>query len=240
MEALECITFDLDDTLWDHRRAQAQALEEVADEVVGGARVAEFIDLFHRHNGRLWREYRAGAVSADEVKQERFVRTLADVGADPARAAELVPWFLERYSRLPYLREGATEALDELASRARIGCVTDGFTAVQRVKLETTGIAHHFDFLLTAEEVGAAKPSEILYEAVARAAGCPPGDVVHVGDSYEKDVLGAARQGFRTVWIPHPEHEVRELAADDPRPDWQVAGLVELVGILAPDRVSDG
>jgi len=234
MAAPECITFDLDDTLWDHRRAQAQALQEVAGRVVPGSRVAEFVDRFHRHNGRLWREYRAGSVSADEVREERFVRTLADVGADPGRATELVPWFLERYSRLPYLREGAAETLRELAPGARLGCVTDGFTTTQRVKLETTGIAHHFDFVLTAEEVGAAKPSEVLYEAVARAAACGPTGVVHVGDSYEKDVLGAARQGFRTVWIPHPDHDTPELGTDDPRPDWQVHGLRELVGILAP------
>lgn len=232
MDTPDCITFDLDDTLWDHRRAQAQALEEVAAKVVAASRVADFVDRFHHHNGRLWEEYRAGTVSAKDVKQQRFVRTLDDLGADPGRAAELVPWFLDRYSRLPYLRDGAAETLRELASRTRLGCVTDGFTAIQRIKLETTGIAGCFDFLLTSDEVGAAKPSAMVYEAAARAAGCPPDRAVHVGDSYEKDVVGAARQGFRTVWIPHPEHSRPVLGADDPRPDWEVDELRQLGELL--------
>lgn len=234
MDVPECITFDLDDTLWDHRRAQAQALEEVAAKVVEAGRVGDFVERFHHHNGRLWEDYRAGVVSAEQVKEERFVRTLDDVGADAGLAGELVPWFLDRYSRLPYLRDGAEETLEALAARARLGCVTDGFTAVQRVKLETTGIASRFDFLLTAEDVGAAKPSAVLYGAVERAAGCTPARVVHVGDSYEKDVVGAARQGFRTVWIPHPEHRQPEIGSDVPRPDWRVVELRELAGILAP------
>lgn len=232
MDIPECITFDLDDTLWDHRRAQAQALEEVAAKIVAASRVAEFVERFHQHNGRLWEQYRAGTVSAKEVQEQRFVRTLADVGADPGRAASVVPWFLERYSRLPYLREGADETLRALAARMRLGCVTDGFTTAQWAKLETTGIAEHFDFVLTSEAVGATKPSAAIFEAAARQAGCAAGRLAHVGDSYEKDVVGAARQGFRTVWIPHPDHQRPELTVNDPRPDWEVDELRSVPEVL--------
>ncbi|MFQ5742921.1 MAG: HAD family hydrolase [Acidobacteriota bacterium] len=222
----ECITFDLDDTLWDHRRAQAEALADTASAVVGKAAVAQFVERFHLHNQALWAAYRDGKVEAREVQQLRFARALADLDADPECADELGEAFLERYSRLPYLRTGAREVLEHLSTRVRLGCVTDGFTRAQECKMKVTAIRTHFDFVLTSEQVGAAKPSARLYRAVVEAAGCPAETIVHVGDSYEKDVAGAMAHGLRAVWVPLPGGE--ERPAGGPAPECTLADLREL------------
>ena len=45
------------------------------------------------------------------------------------------------------------------------------------------------------------KPAPAFYAAVLSAAGHAPGSVVHVGDSWEHDVVGARAAGLRTIWL---------------------------------------
>lgn len=40
-----------------------------------------------------------------------------------------------------------------------------------------------------------------------------PEDIVYVGDSYEKDIMGAAGAGWKTIWL---ERREREAPADIP------------------------
>ena len=81
MGTLRCVTLDLDDTLWDHRRAQAEALRLIASENIPAILVDTFIDRFHYHNKILWVQYGAGEVDVGTVKHQRFERALQDVGA---------------------------------------------------------------------------------------------------------------------------------------------------------------
>ena len=50
------------------------------------------------------------------------------------------------------------------------------------------------------------KPAPAFYAAVLSAAGRAPGSVVHVGDSWEHDVVGARSAGLRTIWLNRPGH----------------------------------
>ncbi len=230
MGTLRCVTLDLDDTLWDHRRAQAEALRLIASESLPDIRVDTFVDRFHYHNKILWAQYDAGEVDVGTVKEQRFERALRDVGSTSHDATAIGEDYLQRYGRLPYLRPGAREVLDVLAGQVLVGCVTDGFTEVQHLKLETTQIARYFDFVLTSEEVGVTKPDPAMYAAAAAAAGCPLDEIVHVGDSLEKDIVGAVACGMRAAWVPHPEMPSWEVS--DPAPDWVLSTLYELPVVL--------
>lgn len=230
MGTLRCVTLDLDDTLWDHRRAQAEALRLIAVENVPARLVDNFVDRFHYHNKILWAQYGSGEVDVGTVKRQRFERALKDVGASSHNATAIGEDFLQRYGRLPYLCPGAREVLGALAGRVLIGCITDGFTEVQHWKLETTQIDRHFDFVLTSEEVGVTKPDPAIYAAATAAACCSADEIVHVGDSFEKDVVGAMAYGMRAAWLPHSELPVQGEA--DPAPDWILSDLHELPAAL--------
>ena len=230
MGTLRCVTLDLDDTLWDHRRAQTEALHLIAVENVPSTLVDSFVDRFHYHNKILWAQYGLGEVDVGTVKMERFARAMQDVGASPDNATAIGEDFLRCYGRLPYLCHGAREVLDALAGRVLLGCITDGFTEVQHCKLETTRIDRHFDFVLTSEEVGVTKPDPAIYAAATGAARCAADEIVHVGDSFEKDVVGAMAYGMRAAWLPHSE--VSHHGEPDPAPDWVLSHLLELPAAL--------
>ena len=78
-----------------------------------------------------------------------------------------------------------------------------------------------FDDFVTAEDVGAYKPSQRVFEHALERIGEPPGDVLHVAFGFKYDIGPAARAGMRTAWVnrhaePPPgeepyDHEWRDL-----------------------------
>ena len=77
-----------------------------------------------------------------------------------------------------------------------IGIVTDMTTEVQIRKLEALGILGKIQFLTTSEEVGAEKPEKIIFETALQKFELKSHECIMVGDSPEKDILGAKNVGI--------------------------------------------
>jgi len=90
----------------------------------------------------------------------------------------------------------AIGALERIAARLPVAAITNGNADLARI-----GLHHHFAFQLGAAQHGAPKPEPGIFLAACERLGEAPGDVLHVGDDIELDVLGAHRAGLRTCWI---------------------------------------
>ena len=55
--------------------------------------------------------------------------------------------------------------------------------------------------VVSADTVRAYKPHRELFEEALRISGCAPDEAVHIGDSYDTDVLGARGAGIRPVLL---------------------------------------
>ena len=62
---------------------------------------------------------------------------------------------------------------------------------IQFRKLEKLSLLSFVDFVVTSEEAGCEKPEKSFYELCIEKAGCLPEECLMIGDSLEKDVLGA-------------------------------------------------
>lgn len=92
-----------------------------------------------------------------------------------------------------------------------------------------------FSFLSYLE--GWKKPSQEIFEAAVRKAGCPAEACWMVGDSYELDLEPARILGMRTLWVLcRPECERPLLAeilrGEKPGPDWAVQALAEILPLF--------
>src|SRR3546814_3828764 len=92
---------------------------------------------------------------------------------------------------------------------------------------------HHFHFNLGPREHGAAKPEASIFHAACARLQCAPGEVLHVGDHIEMDVLGAARAGLRSCWI---DRESRDWPHEDIRPDLHFHTLAALADWLRSEE----
>lgn len=81
----------------------------------------------------------------------------------------------------------------------------------------------HLAAAYTSYELGVAKPARAAFERVAAAHGASVEELVHIGDTWHADVLGALSAGARAVWIAtrrdlpayEPERSGRVRAARD-------------------------
>jgi 2-haloacid dehalogenase len=119
-----------------------------------------------------------------------------ELGFEPA-AAE-VEAFSASVGDWPAFADSAS-ALARLAERYRLGVITncdDDLFAASNARL---GV--EFDWIVTAEQVGAYKPSERNFEVAFERLGLPRERILHVAQSLFHDHVTAKRLGLATVWI---------------------------------------
>ena len=90
-----------------------------------------------------------------------------------------------------------------------------------------------FDDVITAEDVGAYKPSDEGFEYALTRVDEAPEHVLHVAFGFKYDIAPAQRHGMRTAWV----NRHAEAAPGIERPDYEwrdLWGLAELVGGTGP------
>jgi len=220
------ITLDLDDTLWPFAPI--------------GARIEQVLEAWMReHSPATALRFPAAGMRAlrdlvfDEnpllahdlgaLRRLTLERALRESGGDPALAGAAYEAFYEARNQVECYPD-AIEALQRIATRLPVAAVTNGNADLDRI-----GLGHHFRFNLGPREHGAAKPDASIFHAACERLGCAPGEVLHVGDHIEMDVLGAARAGLRSCWI---DRESRDWPHDDIRPDLHFDTLAALADWL--------
>jgi 2-haloacid dehalogenase len=119
---------------------------------------------------------------------------MAAQGVDAGLRARLLALYddLPAYAEVP----GVLAALPG----ARKAILSNGTPAMLARACASAGIAVHFEALLSVEEVGIYKPATAVYDLVQAQMGVARDQVMFVS-SNGWDVAGAARYGFRTVWV---------------------------------------
>jgi HAD superfamily hydrolase (TIGR01549 family) len=134
------------------------------------------------------------------------------------------------------LLHGARELLIVLQERGyRVGLVADGRvdeSAVLRARHELDSL---IDAVVISEEVGAAKPDRLPFDAALRRLGIPRTEarrVVMVGNRLERDVRGASDLGMVTVWIDWSARYGKSPREPSEVPDHVIHEPLELLEVL--------
>jgi HAD superfamily hydrolase (TIGR01509 family) len=123
-----------------------------------------------------------------------------------------------------------------LALDYRLGvCSNFSHADTARAILEEAGLDRHLTTIVVSDEVGIRKPRPEIFEAVAESLALGPSEILHVGDSLQADVAGAARAGMRSVWLTRRvrDPEAQLAAFDGPRPDFALEDLMDLPVLAA-------
>lgn len=214
------LLFDLDDTLFDFRAAEAHALEEA----LGDAGVAcdpDWLPVYREVNAEAWRALEEGRTTPLRLRVQRF-ETLFDRLALHLDPVAFSARYLRSLSTQVQLVKGAREMLDAVLPDRRLAIITNGLSEVQRPRLATSVIAGRIGVVVISEEVGVAKPDPAIFDiALARMGGPDRRDVLMIGDSLTSDIAGGVAAGLDTAWynpaaLPtwdslEPTHELRSL-----------------------------
>ncbi len=177
---------------------------------------------------RLWGEERERQFR-EEVPQfrevdlaQRVARILARLRGMPPPASEArwddaaaaalsdpgeVAWVLDVYSRgfvaaLPPV-PGASALLARLALQYRLAILSNWPLAVTIDRyVEAAGWAPHLAAVVVSQRVGTIKPHPAIFAAARAALGNPPtGAILHVGDDWAADVVGAKGAGWLAAYL---------------------------------------
>jgi putative hydrolase of the HAD superfamily len=143
----------------------------------------------------------------------RWDDTLAAARSTSAEIA----WAIDVYSRafvdgLPAVPE-AGGLIERLAGRYRVGILSNWPLAVTIDRYaEAAGWTPHLGAIVVSQRVGMVKPHPAIFQAAREALGNPaPGTMIHVGDDWAADIVGARRAGWRAAYV-------RGRPADSPLP----------------------
>ncbi|WP_171691028.1 HAD family hydrolase [Paenibacillus germinis] len=83
----------------------------------------------------------------------------------------------------------------------KIVMVTDLTADVQFKKIERLRLENLIDLVVTSEESGCEKPHPYIFELALRKSDLSPSQVCMIGDSYDKDILGAINMNIHAFWL---------------------------------------
>jgi FMN phosphatase YigB (HAD superfamily) len=169
--------------------------------------------------------------------EERWSQAIAARLSDPAEIA----WGIEVYSEafvegLPEA-PGTTALLERLSPDRELAILSNWPLAATIDRYaEAHGWLPFLRAIVVSQRVGTIKPNRVIFEAArAELGGPPPESLLHVGDDWAADVVGAAAAGWRTAWLRHrPEDSPLPSSDQDEsvHPDLVIDALADLPGRL--------
>ena len=139
------VLFDLDDTLLDFKRAEAEAIRHTLREI-GIEPTDEVVALYSRINRSCWAKLETGEYTREEVLHNRFDMLFSELGVigDAHKTQKLYEY---RLSLGAYYIDGAEEMLKTIYGKYRLYLATNGIVNVQTRRLRDSGIEKYFEEL---------------------------------------------------------------------------------------------
>ncbi|MDN7124779.1 pyrimidine 5'-nucleotidase [Pseudidiomarina terrestris] len=223
LQSYDWLLFDADETLFSF---DAHAGLQQLFQGYGVEFTSEHYRDYQAVNKPLWQQYQDGEIDAATLQRRRFERWAAELEVD---ADELNSGFLDAMAMICQPLEGARELLKKVRQSAKIGIVTNGFTALQEARLAQTGLRDLVDLVVISEQVGTAKPDPNIFSHALDLMGQRDRErVLMTGDNPHSDVLGAQQSGLHSCWLN--THGVAYPLATPPH--YTVRSLPELDELL--------
>ncbi len=234
-QQLRAVIFDLDDTLYDRKAAQATLAKVIFrrfSKLFAGIDRQRVISAFMQSDEKSTVDFYSGRPS-DGMREARFEYFLQSLGLTTDYAEEIAGEYMGAYPSIHAPMRGAVKGVKTIAERFSVGLITNGLPDIQYEKLKVIGLEGVFSVILLSEEVGIRKPDPRIFAMAANLLGVSPDECLFVGDSYSHDVVGAKQAGMRTCWLNPGSLESQ---GSDVEPDIVVSSIPELRDLMVDQR----
>ena len=223
---IEVVTLDADQTLWDFQKVMQHSLhcalselKEADPEAASKLDIEKMIEI----RDRVAEEMKHMA-SHEAVRLEAFRQTLVEIGrSNDALAAQLHRVYMQHRFEDIELYEDVLPTLTILRERYKLGLLSNGNSDPARC-----GLDGMFSLVVFSQDCGVEKPDPEFYRIAVEEAGCSKEELLNVGDSLYRDVIGAANAGIRSVWLNRKHVEI----PPGMKVDYEIHSLTELLKIL--------
>lgn len=204
---IQHIFFDLDNTLWDHRRNAYLTIKDLFDKeeitLKYNIDFEEFHSVYHEINEKLWEQIRDGEIDKEYLRKHRFYDTFKYFGIDDLELSMFFEeHFLDKILNYNHLVESAEYILDYLkAKNYTLHIISNGFQEVTERKCILSGIDHYFQTITSADSVGVRKPNPAIFEYSLGLSEAKKEESILIGDDWIADVIGAQQFGMDVIFF---------------------------------------
>ncbi|WP_338834062.1 (S)-2-haloacid dehalogenase 4A [Moorella humiferrea] len=221
---IRAVTFDAYGTLFNIEGLHSRATELILQHNSFAADAASF--------HRLWDEHTDELIKTDKFDKlwNVFDRALDMTFRDFGFQGKRKPGDLEIWLRLIEncsIYPDAPLVVETAARHFKTALISN--TDNHELSVALARCELRFNAVVTSENARAYKPSPEIFQQAADILECRPEEILHVGDSYNADVVGAKNFGAAAVWLNRKKANI-----PNPRvqPDFQIENLKEMLEVL--------
>jgi len=202
LDRVKGVLIDLDDTLYRYAPCHAYALKCCYEEFEWDMPLETFIETYRTYrNDVIARLSPQGACRSRLFAFQHFLEE-RKVSQAYLKAKHLDELYWSKFLHKMVIDPQAQAFLEECVKNAIPLCiVSDMIACVQIDKIKKLDIADCIDYLVTSEEAGIEKPGYKIFELALTKLALSPSQTIMVGDSYEKDIVGAMRAGIAAYQV---------------------------------------
>ncbi len=228
MSKYTTVLFDADDTLFDFKRSEHEAVKDVLS-LVGLPTTDEIVEKYSEINQSYWKMLERGEITKKDLFIARWKTFLDFYGLVDADAEMIAKHYLTSLSQKCYILDGAEELCKKLYGRVKMYIVTNGYAIVQHGRFDKSTLRHYFEDMFISEEMGAEKPTIQYFDAVfSKIPDFDKDTSIIIGDSLSSDIKGGINAGIDTCWY-NPN---RKIAPGGMNITYTISDLSEIENIL--------
>lgn len=224
------LIFDLDDTLYDLAEPLYRAMSQVYGDRIEMPKEAQFV-AFRKFSDERFEDSRNGTITMEEMFIYRIRKTLEEMGAQTTDDEALL--FQNSYEECQRMIT-LSDTIKELLSWCKqqniyTAIISNGAVEHQMDKVYALGLLDYIprQRMFFSDALDYAKPDKRIFEQVAqilRIENTPTDPIYYIGDSFENDVIGPKRAGWKTIWYNHRNYVLPEGST----PDYEVKTETEM------------
>ncbi len=192
---LKAVIFDLDNTLVDFMLMKKQAVD-AAINAMRDAGLKLSTDEIRRRIDQIYNER---GIEFQSVFDELLYREFSKIDYKILSAGVIAYRRAREAALVPYPHVTMT-LINLIKMQLKLGVVSDAPGKEAWLRLCYLNFHHLFDAVVTFDDTGMRKPNPEPFRKILKMLQIDPAEALMVGDWAERDVLGAAQVGMKTVF----------------------------------------
>jgi putative hydrolase of the HAD superfamily len=224
---LKAVIFDLDNTLVDFMLMKNQAVDAAINAMrdaglkLSTDEIRQRIDQIYKERGIEFQSVFDELLYREFSKIDHKILSAGVIAYRRAREAALVPY--------PHV----TMTLIKLSKmQLKLGVVSDAPGKEAWLRLCYLNFHHLFDAVVTFDDTGMRKPNPEPFRKVLEMLQIEPGEALMVGDWAERDVLGAAQVGMKTVFARYGN----TFGTETSNANYDIDDITQLIDIVKEEN----
>lgn len=221
------VIFDLDNTLVDFMAMKEQAIDAAIHSMIDAGlnlpyeQIQEKINAIYEEKGIEFQNVFDLLLYNEFQKVDYKILSAGIIAYRRAREAALVPYPHVYMALMELLKLGL-----------KLGVISDAPAREAWLRLCYLNLHHMFDYVVTFDDTSERKPSPLPFRRMLELMKIPPHETLMVGDWAERDVVGAAQVGMKTVFARYGDR----FGTVDPRADYDIMDIKELLEIVRKEN----